>query len=253
MNATKNPTESERAFLDRVYSTYTVDTSSQNRELRRLSLKSFAPHIKGERGLELGCSDGYMTEKLASFLPHLDVVDGSKNFLDEARKRQLPNVRFIYSLFEEFTSTEKYDCVFASFILEHVADPIGVMKMAKSVLKPDGRLFITVPNARALSRQLALHMGLLKDLKEMTQNDFNHGHRRVYDRVTLNRDIAEAGFESISQGGVILKILADFQMDQLIDQGMLKEAHMDALYSLGLEYPDLCGSMFSICRLKQER
>jgi hypothetical protein len=47
-----------------------------------------------------------------------------------------------------------------------------------------------------------------------------------------------------------LKLLADFQMDQLIDQGMLKDQHLDGLYALGLEYPDLCGSLFSVCKLK---
>ena len=124
------------------------------------------------------------------------------------------------------------------------------MKMARTVLKSDGLLCILVPNARALSRQLGLHMGLLKDLKELTQNDHNHGHRRVYDRVAINRDIEAAGFENVSQGGVMLKILADFQMDQLIDKGMLKDQHIDALYSLGLEYPDLCGSLFSVCKIK---
>ena len=53
-----------------------------------------------------------------------------------------------------------------------------------------------------------------------------------------------------SQGGIMLKILADFQMDQLIDGGMLKDAQLDGLYSLGLEYPDLCGSLFSVCRTR---
>ena len=66
----------------------------------------------------------------------------------------------------------------------------------------------------------------------------------------VDDDFAAAGFENVSQGGVMLKILADFQMDQLIDKGMLKDQHIDALYSLGLEYPDLCGSLFSVCKIK---
>lgn len=45
----------------------------------------------------------------------------------------------------------------------------------------------------------------------------------------------------------MLKILADFQMDKLIETEILKE-QIDGLYKLGLEYPDLCGSLFSICR-----
>jgi hypothetical protein len=68
--------------------------------------------------------------------------------------------------------------------------------------------------------------------------------------VDFDRDIAAAGFENFSQGGVMLKILADFQMDKLIDDGTLQEAQIDGLYKLGLEYPDLCGSLFSVCRIK---
>jgi 2-polyprenyl-3-methyl-5-hydroxy-6-metoxy-1,4-benzoquinol methylase len=240
----------ERQFLDKVYHNYNLDTSAQTMTMRKLIFRTFAPHVRGGRGLELGCSDGLMTEMLAGHVEHLDVVDGSKRFLAVASKRKLPNVKFIYSLFEEIKPIEKYDYVFASYILEHVFDAVAVMKVARTVLKPGGLLLIVVPNARALSRQLALHMGLITDLRALTENDLRHGHRRVYDRVTLNRDIAAAGFENVSQGGIMVKILADFQLDELIAGGMLKDQHIDGLYSLGLEYPDLCGCLFSICRVK---
>ncbi len=239
----------ERAFLDRVYKTYTVDHSSQTKVMRELVVKTISPYLDGEGyGLELGCSDGYMTQMLANHLTNLDVVDGSQSFLDEAKKRKLDNVNYVYSLFEEFESDVKYDYVFASFIQEHVLDPGLVLAMIKRVIKPNGRLFLVVPNARALSRQLALHMGLIKDLKALTENDLVNGHRRVYDRVCFNREIREAGFQIVAEGGLMLKILADFQLDKLIDDGMLGPQQIDGLYRLGLEYPDLCGSLFAVCK-----
>src|SRR2546430_660985 len=102
----------EKQFLDKVYHTYTVDTSAQTMAMRKLLVRTFQPYLNGGRGLELGCSDGFITEMLSQRLDHLDVVDGSKKFLEEARKRNLPNVQFIESLFEEFTTTIKYDHVF---------------------------------------------------------------------------------------------------------------------------------------------
>ncbi len=240
----------EKSFLDSVSKTYVTSLSPQDRLIRQLVVRTFAPFVPGGVGLELGCSDGYMTELLAGLVDKLDVVDGSKTFLEEAEKRRLPKVRTIYSLFEEFVPEAPYDCVFATYVLEHVIDVGRVLKMVRSVLKPNGLLFVAVPNARALSRQLAIHMGLLPDLKALTQNDMNHGHRRVYDRVSLNRDLAEAGFSCISQGGILLKPLADFQMDKMINAGILTEVQLEGLYSLGFEYPDLCGTIYSVCGVK---
>src|SRR5579864_2487750 len=187
---------SEWEFLEKASRTYvTSESSSQDRSIRSLVVRTFAPFLQGGRGLELGCSDGYMTALLARHVEHLDVVDGTERFLALARARNIANARFFRALFEEFTPDTAYDAVFACFILEHVADVESVLRAARAALKPTGLLFVAVPNARALSRQLARHMGLLTDLKDLTENDLNHGHRRVYDRVTLNRDLEHAGFQ----------------------------------------------------------
>ncbi len=239
----------EKEFLNKIYTEYSLHEDPQTRVMRELAFKTIEPYIERTGiGLELGCSDGYFTEMLAAKLTKLDVLDGSINFLKEAEKRGISNARYIHSLFEEFKSDVRYDYVFASYIMEHVYDPVLVLDMVKRVMKPNGILFIVVPNARALSRQLALHMGLYADLKQLTQNDLKFGHRRVYDRASLNRDIENAGFVNISQGGIMLKILADFQMDKLIEEKILQEPQLMGLYKLGLEYPDLCGSLFSICK-----
>jgi 2-polyprenyl-3-methyl-5-hydroxy-6-metoxy-1,4-benzoquinol methylase len=240
----------ERAFLDRAVETY-VARSFLDKFVRQLAVRTFAPFVRGGRALELGCSDGYMTALISRLVDALDVIEGSKEFLKKAEAENIPNAKFVYSLFEEYKSDNRYDYVFATWALEHVLDVSRVLRMVRSVLKPDGLFFVVVPNANALSRQLALHMGLLKDLKNLTENDVNHGHRRVYDRVSLNRDLTEAGFVSISQGGILLKPLADFQMDKLIDSGILQEPQLDGLYRLGFEYPDLCGYLFSACKLSQ--
>lgn len=251
-NVSPEALNNERNFLEKVYATYTVDHSAQTRVMRELVVRTVSPFIKGGRALELGCSDGYMTQMLAAQVDHLDVVDGSKSFLEAARSRGLQNVNYIYSLFEEFEPELQYDYVFASFILEHVLDPQTVLAMLKRVLKPGGTLFVTVPNARALSRQLAMHMDLIPDLKALTSNDLVNGHRRVYDRVHFNRELRSAGFDPIVETGLMLKILADFQLDQLIDNGMLGPSQIDGLYRLGMEYPDLCGALISICRHRPE-
>ncbi len=242
---------SEKEFLEKKTRTYVAGESLQDDLIRKLAVRTFEPFIDGGIGLELGCSDGYMTALLSRQLEQLDVIEGSEDFIRKAMEREIRNVNFIAGLFEEFKPTRQYDHIFACYVLEHVLDVAEILKIVRDALRPDGLLFVVVPNSRALSRQLAYHMGIVSDLKALTQNDLNHGHRRVYDRVSLNRGLEEAGFATIAKGGIMLKFLADFQMDRLLEMGILQEPQINGLYELGLEYPDLCGSIYSICNIKK--
>ncbi|MFV9875364.1 MAG: class I SAM-dependent methyltransferase [Rickettsiales endosymbiont of Dermacentor nuttalli] len=230
------------------------DQEKINAVIRSLGARTFFPFISDKQAvaLELGCSNGFMANLIAEKIQAVHVLEGVHELIIEVEKDAKSNVKFIHTLFEEFNSDQKYDYVFALFVLEHVFDVQEVLNMVKRVLKPGGILFITVPNARALSRQFARHMGIIQDLKELTENDVCFGHRRVYDRCTLNEELNQAGFSQIMQGGLLLKILADFQLNELLNNGFLSENHIDALYKLGLEYPDLCGSLFSICKLTKD-
>jgi len=239
----------EMAFLESVTGTYITSKSPQDRLIKTLAMRTFAPYLgSGKSALEFGCLDGFMTGIISECVGSLTVVDGSKTFLDRAKKRVRGNVDFVHSLFEDFCPDRRFDRVFAAFVLEHVNDAVGFLKSAASLLAGEGLVFIVVPNARALSRQLARHMGLLGDLYALTPNDINHGHRRVYDRVLLNRDIQAAGLLQVGQGGLLLKPFADFQMDKLLESELLGPAQTDGLYEMGLEYPDLAAALFSICR-----
>jgi 2-polyprenyl-3-methyl-5-hydroxy-6-metoxy-1,4-benzoquinol methylase len=241
--------EDEMAFLESVAETYVNNDTPLNQAIRSFALKTFQPYIKSyAKALEFGCSDGFMTSEISGMVQSLTVLDGSKTFIEMARRRAGENVEFIHTLFEDYKTDKRYDCLFATYVLEHVHDAHAFLAMARSLLNEQGLLFLVVPNARALSRQLARHMGLLTDLYALTPNDLNHGHRRVYDRAMLNRDIEAAGLSQIAQGGLLLKLLADFQMDSLISSNILGDQQQEALYKMGLEYPDLAGSLFSICR-----
>lgn len=239
----------EMRFLESVTGTYVTSDSPQDRAIKRMAMRAFGPFLRPEgEALELGCCDGFMTSLISPLVKHVQVVDGSRTFLEATRRRELPNVSFEHSLFEDYNPGRSFDFIFACYILEHVIDAVALLQKIRDLLAPDGLAFIVVPNARAMSRQLARHMGLLDDLFSLTPNDINHGHRRVYDRQLLNRDLERGGLLSVAQGGLMLKPLADFQMSQLMASGVLGEAQLDGLYRMGLEYPDFAGSLFSVCK-----
>lgn len=244
--------ENEKKFIDSLIPEYiTSDISSQTRLMRDLAIRTFKPYIDDGNALELGSEIGYMSELIAELVCQIDIVDGSEKFLNKVRDRNILNASYYCSLFEEFVAPAKYEYVFMSHVLEHLVDDHFVLSRVKNeFLTKKGYLFVTVPNARALSRQLARHMGMISNLYELTTNDIRGGHRRVYDKVTLNRVLENAGFEIVAQGGLFFKPFADFQMEQLIDDDFLKSEHLEGLFKLGQEYPDMCGDLYAVCKIK---
>ena len=243
-------TPDDRDTLEAIGATYTK-AAPQDRVIRELIARTFDPYLSTTmRGLQLGFAEGVDTRLLAPKVARLDVVEGSRAFYDAGRRSGLSNTTFHYALFETFLPAcpdAAYDAVFIVYVLEHVQDPVALLQLARRVLSPTGRIFIVVPNARALSRQLALRMGIITGLYALTEHDLRHGHRRVYDQSTLARDIESSRLHVIEQGGIMLKILADFQLNMLIEQSILGPAQIDGLYKLGFDYPDLCGSLYAIC------
>lgn len=238
----------EQEFLKSIYQTYD-DRSPYERFMREYIIKLIKPFLnKKMTGLEFGCSDGFMSKKILDELIYLDIVDGAQSALNDAKKQigDNQNVKYYCSLFETFSTEKKYDVIFASYILEHVLNPDEILDKIKSLLNPNGIAIIVVPNSRALSRQISLNMGFINDLKDLTPNDLKHGHRRVYDRKSLNITLKQNNFVNLYEGGVILKLLADFQMDKIIEDKVIDYRQINALFELGLEYPDLCGSLLTI-------
>ena len=240
----------ENIFLDKVadsYLTATSPISKWNIDSYILIYKQYLHNAEG-KGLELGCSSGYSTVCLSQLLYSLDVVDGSKRMLDNLSDsiKEIKNVNYIYSLFEELNFQENYDYIFCSYVLEHVQNPSEILDVCYRALKPGGKLFITVPNANALSRQMALEMGIIKDLYGLTENDLAHGHRRVYDLNILHELIEKTSFHLISSGGTFLKPFADFQLNQMIHQQIINETQLEGMQLLAKRYPEISGSIYAI-------
>jgi 2-polyprenyl-3-methyl-5-hydroxy-6-metoxy-1,4-benzoquinol methylase len=67
---------------------------------------------------------------LVSFFDRIVAVDGSEHAIMSAREYvNSDKVEFIHSYFEEFTSDERFDTVILAHILEHVDNPIEILKI----------------------------------------------------------------------------------------------------------------------------
>ena len=53
-------------------------------------------------------------------------------------------------------------------LLEHVVNPADILQKAASFLKPGGRFIVHVPNGESINRKIAVKMGTLLNLEELS-------------------------------------------------------------------------------------
>ena len=111
-------------------------------------------------------------------------------------------------------------------LLEHVVDPIAVLQKAADFLEPGGSMIVHVPNCDAVNRQLAVLMGTLTTVDELSPFDIEiAGHRRSYNLQSLQDEVESAGLTVTSTGGVFYKMLSTPQMDWFLKNGLWEEGH----------------------------
>jgi 2-polyprenyl-3-methyl-5-hydroxy-6-metoxy-1,4-benzoquinol methylase len=211
-------------------------------------LKSFAPYFNKGSLLELGSFKGDFTRRFLSYFDDVTCVEASDAAVAEARARLGVKVVFINSTFEKATLPKRYDNIVLTHVLEHLDDPVLVLKRINDEwLAANGRLFLVCPNANAPSRQIAVKMGLISHNSAVTPAEAEHGHRCTYTLDTLERDAAAAGLNVVHRSGIFFKALANFQWDRLLQTDIISNEYLDGCYKLGQQYPDLCSSIFLMC------
>lgn len=213
-----------------------------------LMLRSFEPFLRPGKMLELGSFKGDFTRRLLTRFDDLTCVEASSVAIDEARQRCGTRVNFVHGMFETVTLPARYDNIVLTHVLEHLDDPVKVLRRVNDEwLAEGGRFFLVCPNANAPSRQIAVKMGLISHNAAVTPAEAEHGHRITYSLDTLERDAARAGLKVVYRSGIFFKALANFQWDRLLQTDIISKEYLEGCYQLGQQYPDLCSSIFLLC------
>lgn len=211
-------------------------------------IRAFQPFFRQGPLLELGCFEGNFTQRLCDYFDEITCVEASSEALRVARQKLGERIRYIQAPFETVSLPQRYDNILMTHVLEHIDEPVQVLKRVRDEwLSDGGRFFLACPNANAPSRQIAVKMGLIDHNAAVTTAEAEHGHRRTYALDTLERDAAAAGLRVLHRSGVFFKALANFQWDRLLQTDIVSEAYLDGCYALGQQYPDLCASIYLVC------
>jgi trans-aconitate methyltransferase len=115
----------------------------------------------GERILDLGCGDGFLTERIAASGATVIGVDASPQMINAARERGL-DVRLANG--EALSFHSEFDAVFSNAALHWMSDQPAVLKGIYRALKPDGRF---VAECGGQGNIAAIRVALLAVLGEL--------------------------------------------------------------------------------------
>ena len=126
---------------------------------RRLEAQRLLASCKGlgtaARILDVGCGDGFHLSLLREFGNpgwRLEGIDASERAVTAAARAGLS----VHRTTVEHADLPRasYDLAFLIATIEHVADPVGVLKAVNALLKPGGRAVIVTDNTDTLDFQL---------------------------------------------------------------------------------------------------
>ena len=217
----------------------------------------------GSSAIDVGCNDGLFTKELCKHFGRVVGIDASSQHIERAR-RLVPEAEFHVAPVEEFSpKSGLFNTVYMLNVLEHLDDPVAVLKRIKLWLSPGGYVIIQVPNASSLNRRIGQKMGLISNCYELSAHDIEIGHKRFYDLESLKRDITDAGLQVESTGAVFLKPFSNPQMEWLInceawdkrlrgwggkDKSInWSEKLCDALHEMSKELPQYSGPIWARC------
>jgi len=211
-------------------------------------IRSFKPFFRPGNLLELGSFKGDFTRRLLDHFDDVTCVEASSEAITEAKVKLGGKPTYIHATFEAAALSKRYDNIVLTHVLEHLDDPVKVLKRIQSEwLAEGGRAFVVCPNANAPSRQIAVKMGLISHNAAVTPAEYAHGHRRTYSLDTLESDAIAAGLKVLHRSGIFFKALANFQWDRLLQTDIISKEYLEGCYELGQVYPDLCASIFLVC------
>jgi 2-polyprenyl-3-methyl-5-hydroxy-6-metoxy-1,4-benzoquinol methylase len=194
------------------------------------------------RAIEIGCGNGYSTERLFKLFDDLVILEPSKKNLELMKNRLNSEINTYNGLLEDYQTDKKFDHVFFLNVLEHVADPFAALKKIETLLSDEGQVFISVPNCMSLNRRAGFEMGLLESYETFAPKDYLVGHRRLYTVEMLTEHIEKANLKLETMKGIYLKPLAESQMMELgLDT-------VKAFYSLGEDVPHYCANLFAVAK-----
>jgi len=169
---------------------------SQETFLRKQVTLSFISGLSGEMDiLDVGCGWGVLSAYLARQGHRVTGVDNNESTLKTASQtiaRYAASVALKQCDAQHLDFPDQcFDLVIWEEMLEHLDQPLFALEEGRRVLRPRGKIILSVPNSESPRYKIFQLLGLKKIL-------IFHEHKQNFNRKLISALVRQAGFEIIS-------------------------------------------------------
>lgn len=140
----------------------------------------------GGRLLEVGCGSGKTLSYLQKLGWQTEGVDFDPAAVHNARSKGL--IVLLGSLDKQNYPDNHFDAVVMSHLIEHVHDPLRLVKESRRILKHGGKLVVLTPNSRSLGHKL---------FQQRWRGLEPPRHLYIFNRMSLSSVVMNAGFKRL--------------------------------------------------------
>jgi 2-polyprenyl-3-methyl-5-hydroxy-6-metoxy-1,4-benzoquinol methylase len=150
--------------------------------------------------LDVGCGYGLLSKELKKTYPKLNLygIEHAKE-ASQSSQKILKLLQFNIedmALIKLKLKTQKFDVIIFSDVLEHLYDPVGIIKFYQSLLKQDGTIIVTVPNISNIFNRISFLFGYF-NYSETGVMDKTH--IRFFNRKNLKQLAKESDLKIVFQ------------------------------------------------------
>lgn len=169
---------------------------------------AYTADIRG-KVLDLGCFDGFITEKIiAQGGKEVVGMDRLEAALELARSKGIETILGDIDDADIPFPDNYFDCVVAADVFNSVYDSDAALEEIARVLKPNGKLVITIPNLTSSGNRLLMLLGFAPYNLEVRARQ-GAGHLRLYTFRTMRQLLIDCNFaiEKMSSTVVALPLI----------------------------------------------
>ena len=145
---------------------------------------------EGKRALDVGCARGHLLNELAKRGWKCLGVDTDASDVAACIARGLVAVK-LEAASDPLTRLGYFDLVVLADVLEHMPDPLRVLREVHSILNPGATVVLSVPNVAHISVRLQLLFGRFR---YTTRGILDRTHLRFFTRRTVLELLADSEF-----------------------------------------------------------